>query len=206
MLTNLLFTFKHNQPSLTNLIRFIRFHSSLWIRSLSTTADPLIWQSNSLLMVIWVRSAFLKPKTSPFSNIFIAKVVTNWSVDQLVTCQLVTTYLVGRLWKGEVLGPKNAKHTNNLFGESVRVHRWTVKIDALQGQFRVHRMDGIHGISYCNKSQLLYDNPFRGPRRFLQSTDHNPSPVSSKLLLDKLLVCLSLLESKTLPFNNPHIR
>ena len=53
---NKLFTFKHNQPSLITLIRSIRFPSSLWIRSLSTTIEPLIWESNSLLRVIWVRS------------------------------------------------------------------------------------------------------------------------------------------------------
>ena len=42
--------------NLINPIRFIRFSSSLWIWSLTTTTEPLIWESNSLLMVIWVRS------------------------------------------------------------------------------------------------------------------------------------------------------
>ena len=65
---NFLFTFKHNEPSLITLIRFIRFPitlirfirfpSSLWIRFLSTTIEPLIWESNSLLKVIWSEIKF----------------------------------------------------------------------------------------------------------------------------------------------------
>ena len=38
---NLLIYIKHNPPSLITLIRFIRFSSSLWIRFLSTTIEPL---------------------------------------------------------------------------------------------------------------------------------------------------------------------
>lgn len=76
------------------------------------------------ILKLLVCLTFLEPNTSTFNNILTWQVVTSWFADQLVT-----TYPVEMLLKGEVLSSTNAKRNNNLI------------IDVLQGQPRVHWMD-----------------------------------------------------------------
>ena len=84
------FTFKTlKQITLTIQIRFIRFPSSLWIWSLCTTYEPLIWESNSLLRIIWVIS-----NLAPLPGSFDRFINTNFVFKVLHLLSLSTTFCV----------------------------------------------------------------------------------------------------------------
>ena len=86
---------------------------------------------------------------------------------------------MGGLLKGEVLGSRNAKRTNNLIIESVKAYKLGVGVDAMYSQHGVHGTGGVRGTDCYYKSRLLWDNPSRRPSlTALQDTDLSPSYVS----------------------------
>ena len=59
-------------------------------------------------------------------------------------------------WWGLLLckGCSRAQRTNNLSGESMKAHRWEVRVGALHDQPGVHGTGGIHGTGFYNISKL----------------------------------------------------